>query len=275
VTEVMFVTHTSATDGVFDPENHNKVVDSPTVATLVGIIDPAWMDVGMKRTIAVCLGLFLGLFPGLLATVVTAAAEQPVAIVEEVQGKVIGAEFMDYLTPKTVIKLAADSSIVISYLKSCRREKIAGIGTVIVGTDESLVHLASVKDEKTDCDASHAHATTKETSEVAATVVRSLARNDTSIKPQLTLYGASPLVQAAGRGTLLVERLDVSGERQQIELDGNQARGKFYDFAAANKALTPGGIYSAKFKSSQIVFQIDPHARPGTTPIVGRLVRMD
>jgi hypothetical protein len=225
------------------------------------------MDVGMKRTIAVCLGVFLGQ----LATVLTVAAEQPVAIVEDVQGKVAGAELMDYLTPKTVIKLGADSSIVISYLKSCRREKIAGIGTVIVGTDESLVHLASVKDEKTECDASHAHATTKETSEVAATVVRSV----TAIKPQLTLYGASPLVEATGRGTLLIERLDVTGERQQIELDGKQPKGKFYDFAAANKALSPGGVYSVKFKSSQIVFRIDPQARPGTTPIVGRLVRMD
>ena len=72
-----------------------------------------------------------------------------------------------------------------------------------------------------------------------------------------------------------LERLDVSGERQQIELDGKQPKGRFYDFAAANKALSPGGIYSAKFRSSQIVFQVDAHARPGTTPIVGRLVRMD
>jgi hypothetical protein len=265
--EVTFVTHTSATDGVFDPQAHNRVVDSLTAATSVRITNPGWMDVGMKRAIAVCIGL--------LATVVTAAAEPPVAIVEEVQGKVTGAEFMDYLTPKTVIKLGADSSIVISYLKSCRREKIDGIGTVIVGTDESLVHLASVKNEKTECDASHAHATTRETSEVAATVVRSLGKNDTSIKPQLTLYGASPLVQATGRGTLLVERLDIPGERQQIDLDGKQAKGKFYDFAIANKALSPGGIYSAKFRSSQIVFQVDAHARPGTTPMVGRLVRMD
>src|SRR5712672_1628194 len=145
------------------------------------------MDIGMKRTIAVCVVLF--------APIVTAAAESPVAIVEEVEGKVTGAEFMDYLTPKMVIKLGANSSIVISYLKSCRREKIDGIGTVIIGTDESLVHLASVKDEKTECDASHAQATTRETSEVAATIVRSIAKNDIAIKPQLTLYGASPLVQ--------------------------------------------------------------------------------
>jgi hypothetical protein len=266
--EVTLVTHTSATDGVFDPMAHNKVVDSPMAATPVRIIDPRWMDVGMKQVIAVCVVL--------LASVVTAAAEQPVAIVEDVQGKITGAEFMDYLTPKTVIKLGAtDSSIVISYLKSCRREKISGIGTVIVGADESLVHLATIKDEKTECDASHAHATTRETSEVAATVVRSIGKNDTSIKPQLTLYGASPLVQATGRGTLLIERLDVPGERQQIDLDGKQAKGKFYDFAGANKALSPGGIYSAKFKSSRIVFQVDAQARTGATPIIGRLVRMD
>lgn len=265
--EVTFVTHTSATDAVFDRENHNKVMDT----TSVRIVDPRWMEVGMKRAIAVCLGVF----PGLLATVATAAAEQPVAIVEDIKGKVTGAELMDYLTPRTVIKLGADSSIVISYLKSCRREKIDGIGTVVVGTEESLVHLASVKDEKTDCDASHAHATTMETSEVAATVVRSLGNNNAPIKPQLTLYGASPLVQATGRGTLVVERLDVSGERQQIELDGKQSKGKFYDFAAAKKALSPGGVYSAKFRSSRIVFQVDAQARPGATPMLGRLVRMD
>jgi hypothetical protein len=38
--EVTFVTHTSATD-VFDPEDHNKVVDSPTAATSVLVIDPS------------------------------------------------------------------------------------------------------------------------------------------------------------------------------------------------------------------------------------------
>ena len=51
----------------------------------------------MKRTFAVCAGL--------LALAGTASAQSPVAVVEEVQGKVTGAEFMDYVTPKTVIKL--------------------------------------------------------------------------------------------------------------------------------------------------------------------------
>ena len=222
----------------------------------------------MKRAIAVCAGL--------LTLVAPAAAESPVAVIEEVQGKVTGAEFMDYVTPKTVIKLGANSSVIISYMKSCRREKISGLGTVIVGTDESFVQFADVKSEKTECDSSQSNATTKETSEVAATVLRSVGKSASStIKPQLTLYGTSPIVEARGRGTLVMERLDVKGERQQIELNGSQPKGKFYDFASVNRALAPGGIYSATFGSGKIVFRIDSQAKPGATPIVGRLIRLE
>ena len=120
----------------------------------------------MKRSIAVCLGL--------LALASPAAANSPVAVVEDVQGKVTGAEFMDYVTPKAVIKIGDGGSVILSYLKSCRRETISGAGTVVVGTEESAVHLAEVKAEKTNCDPNQANATTRETSGVAATVLRSV-----------------------------------------------------------------------------------------------------
>jgi hypothetical protein len=221
----------------------------------------------MKRTFAVCVSL--------LALAAPAAAQSPVAVVEEVQGKVTGAEFMDYVTPRTVIKLGAGGSVVISYMKSCRRETISGIGTVIVGTDESNVHLADVKAEKTDCDSSQTHATTKATSEVAATVLRSLNKDkDAGIATQLTLYGTSPLFEVKGKGTLVIDRLDVKGERQQIEINGSQLKGRFFDFAGTNRTLTPGGIYAATFASQKIVFRVDPQAKPGPTPIVGRLIRL-
>ncbi len=224
----------------------------------------------MKRAIA------LGI--GLLALAGPAAAQSPVAVIEDVQGKVTGAEFMDYVTPKTVIKVAAGGSIVISYMKSCQREKISGLGTVIIGSDESFVQFADVKREKTDCDSAQSHATTKATSEAAATVLRSLAddKNTASkIKPQLTIYGTSPVVEAKGKGMLVMERLDIKGEKQQIELNGSQTKGKFYDFVGANRALAPGGTYAATFGTSKIVFRIDPQAKPGATPIVGRLIRLD
>jgi hypothetical protein len=222
----------------------------------------------MKRAIAVCVGM--------LALVAPAAAESPVAVVEDVQGNVSGAEFMDYVAPNTVIKISAGGSIVLSYMTSCRRETISGIGTVIVGTAESVVHLADVRSEKSDCDSNQAHATTQATSAVAATVLRSVDASKAALpEPQLTLYGASPFVEAKGRGTLIVRRLDVVGERQQVDLAGTQLKGRFFDFAGENAALVPGGLYAATFKSSQIVFRIDPQAKPGATPIVGRLLRMN
>jgi hypothetical protein len=203
-----------------------------------------------------------------------AAAEPPVALVEEMQGKVTGAEFMDYVTPGQVIKIGQGGSIVLSYLKSCRRETISGIGTVIVGSDASKIHLSELKEETTACDASHAHATVKETSEAAATIVRSLAAS-ASTAPQVILYGASPIVEATGRGTLFLERLDQPGERQKIEIGGNLIKGRFFDFARSNRALSPGGTYVARFKEAAIVFRIDPQAKPGATPVLGRLLQMD
>jgi hypothetical protein len=152
---------------------------------------------------------------------------------------------------------------------------ISDAGTVVVGTEESAVHLAEVKAEKTNCDPNQANATTRETSGVAATVLRSVDTTASLPQPQLTLYGASPLVEAKGRGKLVIRRLDVPGERQEINLGGTQLKGRFLDFASENVALVPGGLYAAAFKSSQIVFRVDAQAKPGATPIVGRLLRME
>jgi hypothetical protein len=204
-----------------------------------------------------------------------ATAQSPVAVVEEVQGSVTGAEFMDYVAPGQIIKLGQGASVVLGYMKSCWRETITGTGTVIVGQDESMVHLAEVDGAKTECDPAQAHATTRQTSDVAATVVRSLAKNASSATPQVTLYGASPLVEAKGRGTLVIDRLDRKGERLQFDLTGLQLKGRFYDLVGTGKSLAPGGTYAATFASRRMVFRVDPQAKPGPTPIVGRLLRME
>jgi hypothetical protein len=51
-------------------------------------------------------------------------------------------------------------------------------------------------------------------------------------------------------------------------------RGKFLDLAKANIALKPGGLYSARLETRQIVFVVDREAAAGASPIVGRLVRL-
>jgi hypothetical protein len=204
-----------------------------------------------------------------------AAAQTPVAVVEDVQGPVTGAEFMDYVAPGKVIKLGPAGTIVLGYMKSCRRETISGVGTVIVGKEESMVHLGDVKAGKTDCDTGRAQMTSREVAESAATVVRSLEQKGPT-SPRFTLHGLSPVFETTGRGKLVVERLDVKGERYDVNLaTAPMVRGKFYDFAKSGTALQPGGIYAASLGSRKAVFLVDSRAGPGASPIIGRLVRIE
>lgn len=203
-----------------------------------------------------------------------AAAQAPVAVVEDVQGKVTGAEFMDYVAPGQVIKLGQGGSIVLSYMKSCWREVITGVGTVIVGAEDSKVHLSEVKAGKVRCDSGHSQLIDREVGESAATVVRSLTPKRAT--PQFTLYGLSPIVEIPVRGKLVVERLDLKGERYEVDLaTASLARNKFYDFARSGTALKPGGIYAASLGPRRTVFAVAQEAEPGLSPIIGRLVRME
>jgi hypothetical protein len=221
----------------------------------------------MKKIFAV---LFSSI--GFLCVQDLAAAQAPVAVVEDVKGKVTGAEFMDYVLPGKVIKLGPDGVVILSYLKTCSRETISGIGTVIVGEEESMVHLGDVKANKVPCDLVHTRLIGRETGESAATVVRAM---DTKLSPRLTLFGLSPLIESGAHGKLVVERLDVKGERYDVELTSSTAvRGRFYDFAKTSTALKPGGIYSASVGSQRLVFLVDRDAQPGRSPIIGRLVRL-
>ena len=207
---------------------------------------------------------------GLAGLIGVAHAQTPVAVVEDVQGKVTGAEVMDYVVPGQVIKLGAGGLVVLGYMKSCWRETISGIGTVIVGTEQSAVHLAEFKADKVACDPSQSQRIGREVGESAAAVVRSLNADS---PPPLVLHGQSPIIATSDRGRLVVERLDVRGERYEIDLTlAAMTRGKFYDFARTKIALKPGGKYSATLKSKQVVFVIDANADPGSGPIIGRLV---
>ena len=210
----------------------------------------------------------------LLAFTAIARAAPPVAVVEDVQGKVTGAEFMDYVVPGQVIKLGQGGKVVIGYMKSCWRETISGIGTVIVGSEQSSVHLADFKTEKVACDPTQAQRIGKELGESAATVFRSL-KDDPKGPPPLVLHGVSPIVSTSERGKLVIERLDVKGERYEVDLSGAQlTHGRFYDLGKNNIALTPGGAYSITVKSKFAAFVVDPNATPGAGPVIGRLVTL-
>src|SRR5262249_18744848 len=154
----------------------------------------------MKRLFAGMIGLIA------LTGVSHAESQAPVAVVEDVQGKVTGAEFMDYVVPGQVIKLGDGGKIVLGYMKSCWQETISGIGTVIVGTEQSSVHLAGFKADKVPCDPNQSAKVGKETGESAATVVRSLKDEKPSGPKPLMLHGTEPMVVTSERGKMVIER---------------------------------------------------------------------
>ena len=210
-----------------------------------------------------------------LALTAIARAEPPVAVVEDVHGKVTGAEFMDYVVPGQVIKLGSGGKVVLGYMKSCWRETISGIGTVIVGSEQSAVHLADFKTEKVACDPTQAQLIGKELGESAATVFRTLKDEQKKGPAPLVLHGRSPIVSTSERGKLVIERLDVKGERYEVDLSGAQpTHGRFYDLARSNIVLAQGGAYSITVKSRFAAFVVDPNATSGAGPVIGRLVTL-
>jgi hypothetical protein len=210
------------------------------------------------------------------ALVLTASAQSPAAVVEELAGNVPGVAFMDYVDPGQVIRLGAHDRIVLGYLKSCWRETITG-GTVRVGPDQSEVAGGEVARTKVACDGGKMMLSAELAGKSGAMVFRQAPKPQpvALLRPEFTLYGLSPVFELRPPGKLVLERLDQRGEHHELAVTEQALmRGAFFDCAKAGVALAPGGIYRAKFADRQIVFKIDPDAKPGDAPLLGRLARL-
>jgi hypothetical protein len=218
-----------------------------------------------------------------LATLVlstSALAEgPPVALVEEVTGT-SGVEFMDYLEAGKIIRLNAQDSIVLNYLYSCVRETITG-GVVTVGKDQSEVQSGKIVRTSTPCDTGRMLLSAQLASQSAGTLLRGAKAKQVDLKspplPQFILYSLSPMLELRGSGGQLeIVRIDRNGEHYVLTISNQQLLHQaFYDFADAGLTLSPGGIYRAAMGGQSVTFKIDPSAKAGKTPIVGRLLRFD
>lgn len=218
----------------------------------------------------------IGAVVGALCVATPALAETPAAIVEDVQGKVDGIAFMDYVAPGKIIKLGPKASVTLSYLKSCLRETISE-GVVLVGAEQSTVQLGEVKRDKVPCDTNAAKLSEREANQSAATTFRTMRSDAKGAPAKLpTIYGVAPLVQAKSGSTLVIERTDGKELTITVPLKNEvMIGGKFYDFAKAGKSLTPGGSYLAILGAKRYAFQVDASATSSPTPIVGRLLRLE
>jgi hypothetical protein len=217
------------------------------------------------------------LLQGASALILSASAQSPpAAVVEDLAGNVPGVQFMDYVEPGQVIRLGAHDRIVLGYLESCWRETISG-GTVTVGNEQSEVTGGEVARVKVACEGGKMMLSAELAGKSGAMVFRQ-APEPQAVAPQhpeFTLYGLSPVFELRPPGKLVIERLDQPSERHELAVTEPQlVRGAFFDCAKAGVALAPGGIYRAKFADQAIVFKIDPDAKAGEAPLVGRLARL-
>jgi hypothetical protein len=211
-----------------------------------------------------------------VSSVFAAPAQSPTAIVEDLEGKADGIQLMDYVTPGQVIKLGPKDSLVLSYLTSCKHETIVG-GTVTIGIDHSEVSGGTVQRTTSQCGGGTMALTTQLADKSAAMAFRQVPEDAAKkpVQPQLTLYGRSPVIELKPIGALVIERVDVPGERHDFVLaDAHIMHGKFLDLAASGVTLAQGGIYRARIGTQQIVFKVDKEAETGWTPIAGRLLRL-
>jgi hypothetical protein len=203
-----------------------------------------------------------------------ARAQEPAALVEDVNSKTAGVDFMDYVSAGKVIRLQAGEQLVLGYLRSCWRETITG-GTVTIGPEQSDVAGGTVRRQKMQCDGGRLRLTQQQAAQSGAMAFRAPpATVRPADQPQLTLYGVAPLVDLAGGGRVSFERIDRPGERVDVDLGPSlRVRGNIYDLAKGGPSLAPGGIYRARAGEKQIVLRVDANAAPGASPSVGRLLR--
>ena len=204
----------------------------------------------------------------------SAQAQAPAALVEDIAAKNAGVEFMDYVSAGREIKLAAGETLILSYLKSCVRETIAG-GTVTVGTEQSTVGGGKVDRQTVKCDGGKLALTADQSAKSGAMVFRRPpARAGAQPEPDLTLYGTAPVLIVPGGGTVVIERLDAAADKLEVAVAAQQLRPRaFHDLAVDGRSLAPGGLYRASVGSRQIVFKVDPNAAPGRGPLVARLLQ--
>src|SRR5215831_19233288 len=203
------------------------------------------------------------------AFILTASAQSPAAVVEEIQGGVPGIAFMDYVEPGQIIRLGAHDRLVLGYLKSCWRETITG-GTVTVGTEQSQVAGGEVARAQVQCEGGKMMLSAELAGKSGAMVFRQAPKQGPKAQaaaiphPQFTLYGLSPVFEVQPGGNLVIERLDQPGERHRIAVaEPGLIRGAFLDLAKVGVALVPGGIYRAKLGEQELVFKIDAQAKAG------------
>jgi len=207
---------------------------------------------------------------GIIFSSSLAAANGPVAIIENIENAKSPLAFMDYVTKGQVIELGINGRLVMGYLASCRRETITG-GTVSVGQKQSTVTKGQVLLEDVECDGGNAQLTGQQAASSAALAFRGTKKKLGLRKADITVYGTSPVVLLKqANAEIHIERID-----QQSSPITIQVTGKHIDLADRHIELVNGSLYTIRTKTGKgLTFKVDKYALQGKIAIVSRLIEL-
>ena len=197
----------------------------------------------------------------------TADAATPTALVEDVEGS-IPLQPLDYVSEGQVIDLGDGGRLSLGYLSSCVHEEIAG-GQVTVGGGESRVERGSVKRVRVPCDGGRLVLAANLAVQSAATAVRAI---DLNAGPEVDVHHTSPVITLPKTGRVVIKRVDVAGERHNVETGSGEAARTYIDLAQEGIELVPGGEYMVSVGGVAMIFRIASDAGHGDVPVLGRLV---
>jgi hypothetical protein len=149
---------------------------------------------------------------------------------------------MDYVAPGQIIRLGREDAIVLGYLTSCWRETITG-GTVTVGNEQSEVSGGNVTRTKVECDGGKMMLNAELASKSGAMVLRGSphpGKQAVAPRLQFTLYGLSPVIEAGNADAVVIERVDVPGERHEVAVGAAAAARSIIRQSAAGPRLGAG-----------------------------------
>lgn len=201
-----------------------------------------------------------------------AAAQLPSALVEQVAGAIAGPELLDYVSPGQVVQLGPSGTIILAYLDSCTRELITG-GEVTIGLHGSQVKGGEIKRENPPCN--RTAVSTAMTSDAAGAVFRGRPTEKRVAESwRASIHSQSPIFEISESGTMVLKRIDQPGERYEIAVSpASLVKGRFYDLAAGDRRLKPGGRYEVSLGANRLILQVDQAAFTDG-PLLARLVRL-